>query len=193
VQRLRYNQKIDRFRNAQRDLRYLYDRYAEVRGAPVGTDTLDIEVVVVKPKWLCGTFAFHPMLGFRRQKQAGSIAHGCATTFQTIARILDPDTKEDAKSNPSWPTDAWKMDTADILLKAAKNLDPINSANRRRDGICHFRKEPARCPFSRHELDKEWTLTENMKTEIETIYLLCGLRSTHVRPPDWDRIPTPPA
>lgn len=190
VQRLRYNQKIDRFRKAQRDLRYLFDRYAEVRGNPVGVDTLDIDVVIVKPKWLCGTFAFHPMLGFRSQRQAGSIAHGCAATFQTIARILDPDPGQEALSDRLWPAEAWKMKTSGIHLTAAKNLDPINSKNHFRDGICHFRKE-ARCPFSRNELNKDPTLTENVKAEIETIYKLCGIRSTHERQPDWDRIPEP--
>lgn len=190
VQRLRYNQKVDRFRKAQRDLRYLFNRYAEVRGNPVGVDTLDIEVVIVKPKWLCGTFAFHPMLGFRSQRQAGSIAHGCAATFQTIARILEPDPGQEALSDRLWPAHAWKMKTDGIHLKAAKDLNPINSKNHFRDGICHFRKE-ALCPFSRNELNKDSTLTENVKQEIEVIYKLCGIRSTHEQPPNWDRVPSP--
>jgi hypothetical protein len=41
-------------------------------------------VVTVKPEWLCSTFGFHPMLGFRRRKQAESIAHGCAMTLATL-------------------------------------------------------------------------------------------------------------
>ena len=39
-------------------------------GKPIQDRPLEIEVLVVKPKWLCGTFAFHPMLGFRRELQA---------------------------------------------------------------------------------------------------------------------------
>lgn len=180
AQRLRYNQKIDRFRNAQRDLRYLYNRYAKERGIAVGAYTLDMEAVIVKPKWLCGTLAFHPMLGFRRKRQAASIAHGCAATFQTIARIVADE--NDASSR--WPSDAWKMQVGQIDVEHARDLTPIDDPAQREKGRCHFRaSSDAVCPFSRPFLDAHTKLNETVKCEIASIYELCGLKSTHVSPP----------
>jgi predicted acylesterase/phospholipase RssA len=178
--RLRYNQKVDRFRSAQHDLRYIYDRYAshyDLQGVPVGIDSLDVEVVVVKPKWLCSTFGFHPMLGFRRKRQAASIAHGCASTLHTIARILRPLTADDAETDPSWPEHAWRMNTRGLDNDAARHLVPRT----RTDGQCHFR-DNVRCPFSAQALDPG--LPPTMRKEIETIYELCGKEETHQRAPD---------
>src|SRR5438874_2546462 len=56
----------------------------------------------VKPKWLCGTYGFHPMLGFRRKMQAASIAHGCASTFATIAQLLRH------PEHGAWPAE-WRI------------------------------------------------------------------------------------
>src|SRR6266568_3092759 len=72
-----YNKKLDWFTESQRDLRRIF----VAAGSQAPWTPLDLEVVTVKPRWLCGTFAFHPMLGFRRAKQAASIAHGCASTL----------------------------------------------------------------------------------------------------------------
>lgn len=182
--RLRYNQKAGRFRDAQRDLRFLYDRYGsryDPGSGPVGLDTLDVEVVIVKPQWLCDTFGFHPMLGFRRKKQAASIAHGCAATFQTIARIIDPQTDEDKKSDRRWPASAWKMKVDDILTADARTLKPKT----RTDGMCHFR-ENSPCPFAKDVLNDVPVseITEVSKRELQEIYRLCGRAETHQRAPD---------
>jgi hypothetical protein len=44
---------------------------------PLSLLPLPIKVLAVKPQCLCDTFAFHPMLGIRREDQATNIAHGC--------------------------------------------------------------------------------------------------------------------
>ena len=50
-----------------------------------------IKVMAIKPNRLCGTFGFHPILGFRRKSQARSISHGGASTLLTFARAAqDP-------------------------------------------------------------------------------------------------------
>ena len=81
---LGYNRKLDIFSETQRDLRAIHE-YSQ--SAPAPWTPLDLEVVMVRPKWLCGTFAFHPMLGFRRSKQTASIAHGCATTLVQLGAL----------------------------------------------------------------------------------------------------------
>src|SRR2546429_6669916 len=48
---------------------------------PAINEPLDIKVVTVKPKWLVSLFEFHSYLGFKRERQAASIAHGCASTL----------------------------------------------------------------------------------------------------------------
>lgn len=177
AQRLRYNQKIDRFAKVQRDLTFIYNTYSTARGTPVGLETLDIDVVVVKPRWLCGTFAFHPMLGFRRRKQAASIAHGCAATFGKFADIAADETRR-----AQWP-EGWGLNTADIEPDA-KRLHP-HTRDKRAKGQCHFRSSPeAKCPFSSDELQKipNTEIDEKVKKNISEIYRLCGLRSTHEGP-----------
>ena len=174
AKRLQYNQKITRFARVQDDLRFLYNTYASAPGfeEPVGLETLDIDVVVVKPKWLCNTFGFHPMLGFRRKKQAASIAHGCAATFSTVADLLQSPKKK-------WPR-RWGMNTDDLNAPAARALDP----QRRIDGKCHFRPTTP-CPFSSQSLDAipRTELPERVAADISMIYTLCGRRETHIEAP----------
>jgi predicted acylesterase/phospholipase RssA len=94
ARKLGYNKKLELFQTTQRALRALWKDYGNV-----GTwEPLDLEVVMVRPAWLCGTFAFHPMLGFRRSRQAESIAHGCAGTLQELAQVQ--------ATQPDW-TRAW--------------------------------------------------------------------------------------
>jgi predicted acylesterase/phospholipase RssA len=177
AKRLQYNQKITRFARVQDDLRFLYNKYASVPlTLPVGLETLDIDVVVVKPKWLCGTFGFHPMLGFRREKQAASIAHGCAATFSTIAEIL----RSAPPNRREWIA-RWGMVTSDLNVPAATVLEP----QMRVDGKCHFRATTP-CPFSEQALSAipEADLHPSVRTDVARIYTLCGIKSTHERPPD---------
>ena len=93
---LGYNSKLDTFERVERNLRDIYrtvrDRAprADKEIKPdlhIDFEPLNIEVVTIKPAWLCGTFAFHPMLGFRRRKQAMSIAHGCASTLLRFKQV----------------------------------------------------------------------------------------------------------
>ena len=65
---LRYNQKINAFATTQGDLRAIWN--ARRGDKNKAEEPLDLHVMNVKPKWLCNTFGFHPMLGFRRKKQA---------------------------------------------------------------------------------------------------------------------------
>lgn len=174
AKRLRYNQKIDRFADVQDRLRWLFRTYASAPGLPVGHDQLDLAVVAVKPRWLCGTFAFHPMLGFRRKAQAASIAHGCAATFAAVAEMVNS-----GSERADWPN-AWKMNQASIHNpgKTAR-LDP----DTRTDGKCHFRQtEP--CPFYFKENDPlETRIPRDVSQQLSTIYTLCGKPETHRHAP----------
>ena len=91
TRKLGYNKKLDHFQETQRSLREIYGETPEDNRRP-GWTPLDLEVVAVRPNWLCGTFAFHPMLGFRRAKQAASIAHGCASTLMELAELREAKT-----------------------------------------------------------------------------------------------------
>lgn len=173
--RLKYNQKIDRFAKIQRDLRFIIKQYGSVaQKQPIGRDTLDIEVLVIKPKWLCKTIAFHPMLGFRRRKQAASIAHGCAATFSSFAKIL-----KDETGNRDWVaewTDPAKA--ADLLL----TNDAVAMVPRTRtDGICHFRATE-KCPFAYDMLNARVpneVMRDYVKHKVSAIYRACGEPRTH--------------
>jgi predicted acylesterase/phospholipase RssA len=97
AKQLGYNKKIEVYANAQRAVR----RITRARGSqpPGGTEPLDLEVVAVTPNWLCGTFAFHPMLRFRRMRQIESIAHGCASTLLELSKLqANPESAHWAKA-----------------------------------------------------------------------------------------------
>src|SRR4029079_13395400 len=95
AKRLRYNGKIDRFQQGQRDIRRILTQRAKDGDTDIDSHDLplNLDVLAVKPQWLCGTFAFHPMLGFNRKKQTQSIAHGCASTICAIADHFSPGNK----------------------------------------------------------------------------------------------------
>lgn len=183
-----YNRKIDAYARAQRDLR----RLAEAPDAPKGAPLLDLEIVAVKPKWLCGTFGFHPMLGFKRWKQAASIAHGCASTFGTMVAH--------ETSNPGRMA-AWNIKLEDIDDKAIQLVEkprserepgfvehdivlvPLGGKVKEEKGTCWFRKT-APCPFSRQATQGvRWApaddLNEKYMEELGQIYTACGLKGNH--------------
>ncbi len=89
---LRYNGKIDKFQHGQRIIRRIIKQRSDEGDPDVQSPDLpmNLDVLAVKPQWLCGTFAFHPMLGFSRKKQTESIAHGCASTICAVADHFDP-------------------------------------------------------------------------------------------------------
>jgi hypothetical protein len=114
------------------------------------------------------------MLGFRRRKQAQSIAHGCASTLAAFAA-----------QNPSW-VDGWGIGEAvgsfdrSTLPKAGDTLLQPQKAGKK-TGECWFRKGIP-CSFSRQavaQLPTEKPLPTKTVTEIDKIYQICGEASTH--------------
>ena len=89
VKQLSYNVKIDRFAAAQVafDALFSRDTKAQQPSNMPAWRPLWLKVITIKPKWLCKTFAFHSLLGFRQSAQAESIAHGCASTFAHFAGL----------------------------------------------------------------------------------------------------------
>ncbi len=105
---MKHNKKIEDFVRAQREVQQIYTAKQRDDYRPV-----DVHVIAVKPKWLCGTFAFHPMLGFRRENQAASIAHGCFSTFEEFSRYLRTGVGNHERIAPAsgdpWSDDAGNM------------------------------------------------------------------------------------
>jgi predicted acylesterase/phospholipase RssA len=181
---LSYNRKADIFTRAQEDFRQLFTDNALRQGRSEHSwEPLDIEVLNVKPKWLCGTFGFHPMLGFRRGKQAASIAHGCASTLLSLHRV-----ENDAYRK------AWKIDlrfdeeTVEGCVKNGNTMlklmprDP--QGKKRAEGLCWFRSDGKVCPFSKPQIKSPGKKNGNGSMEqtqeaLRMIYELCGKPETH--------------
>ncbi|MGH7498109.1 MAG: patatin-like phospholipase family protein [Gemmatimonadales bacterium] len=170
---LKYNKKLEGYAVAQRAVR---DIWAAV-GQPGGNSTdpqlvpLDLEVATVIPRWLCGTFAFHPMLGFRRTRQAESIAHGCASTLIALGKIVD----DHADWAAGWGIDACEVPGASYV----KREDPYealkdDSAPKHR---CWLRPQ-IDCPFSRARVEKTGLASQTV-IELENIHLACRRQKTH--------------
>lgn len=179
ARRLSYNHKLHLFAQSQHDLRWIYESQIGSHKTPPW-EPMDIEVVAVKPEWLCGTFAMHPMLGFRREKQAASIAHGCASTMAQFGHLaLD-------QSKRKW-AEAWgirsdlseKFDPSSALLKRAplKTEKIILEPQKHGKGSCWFCRDTP-CPFSQEQLSKH-QLPAVIRQELERIYLACGKAKTH--------------
>jgi hypothetical protein len=173
-----YNRKIDAYATLQRDLREIYQHRVR-HGEAEGWQPLDLHVIAVRPRWLCSTFGFHPMLGFRRRKQAESIAHGCASTLATFYHDREQNgSKEWLKA---WG--AHRLDEVDEKAvppsdAAQPGLHPQRQG--KEHGRCWFRKD-ARCPFSREALDANPDLKERtaLLAELPKIYEACGRPETH--------------
>jgi predicted acylesterase/phospholipase RssA len=173
ARQIKYNRKIHDFEVAQRDMREIW---SNSNRKPGSFEPLDIEVVTVKPEWLCGTFAFHPMLGFSRRRQAASIAHGCAGTLR---KMRDLSLRSPVRVGG---TDFWGMrrGLAKIVTdKVEKNGPP---------GTCWFCSELI-CPFSETALNKldqqlpEAKLPKTTRQSLASIYHECGKCETHPEPP----------
>jgi len=164
---LGYNKKIDLYSEIQRSIRQV------VRVTPTDPDKwtpLDLEVVAIKPNWLCDTFAFHPMLGFQRRRQAKSIAHGCASTLLELARPRPDDDSGSWKA--AWGIDASRIPTSETALRTDPYVPlPVGPDE------CWF-KNGVTCPFSRKGL-AEARLNDTTLSEVSTIYTLCGRHDTH--------------
>ncbi|HZF10480.1 MAG TPA: patatin-like phospholipase family protein [Thermoanaerobaculia bacterium] len=173
-----YNRKIDAYQTLQRDLREIYQSRVRQGEDPAWTP-LDLHVLAVRPRWLCNTFSFHPMLRFRRQKQVESIAHGCASTIATFYH--------DARQNGTraW-MEAWGVHGLDVVdaQTVTSHFDPSRPAlNPRREGkergLCWFRDAP--CPFSRESLAAHPDLRGRavLLEELPKIHQACGRPETH--------------
>jgi predicted acylesterase/phospholipase RssA len=168
-----YNRKMDAFAKAQSDLRTIYEALADGGKRPAWTP-LDLHLVAVKPQWLCSTFGFHPMLGFRRHKQAQSIAHGCASTLARLYAEKD--------RHPDWIA-SWGIRGLDHIDPESIVLDssPLRLIPQRKDkapGVCWFRKNVS-CPFSPDSL-KELSLERETTAQLGRIYECCGEKATHL-------------
>jgi predicted acylesterase/phospholipase RssA len=147
---LGYNTKLDKYEYAERALRRIREHAltlpptaaSNIRPHPL----VSMHLLPIKPQWLCGTFAFHPMLGFRRSWQAQSIAHGCATTLLELGKLKrqDPTALEHwgVQSNQVPDVASWQ-----VALKAARPIEAL------KDGTCWLRSCP--CPFSEKALKKQ--------------------------------------
>jgi predicted acylesterase/phospholipase RssA len=191
---LRYNGKIDKFQRAQRDIRRIIKQRASEGDPDVHSPDLplNLDVLAVKPRWLCGTFAFHPMLGFSRKKQAESIAHGCASAICAVADHFDSSNNAhavDVDLLRKWARDRGIAldqlpDRIDTERDGALGFGPIGlSDNEQKQGFCWFRrvdqesgKRPI-CPF--HPQSPASTEGEEVSPELHKIYLACGRRTTH--------------
>ena len=191
---LRYNSKIDKFQQAQRDIRRILQQRALDGDSDVHASDipLNLDVLVVKPQWLCGTFAFHPMLGFSRAKQAESIAHGCASTICAIADHFHPDNHAHAVDGDALRQ--WARGRGIALDQLPERVRPGKggaldfgpaelTADEQRQGFCWFRradpltgKRPL-CPF--HPNNPACTDGEDVNPELHQIYHACGRRGTH--------------
>jgi hypothetical protein len=144
-----------------------------VPGNQAGDAAIDIEVVPIKPEWLCNTFGFHPMLGFRKERQKRSIAHGCASTLLSFARLGEQKCK------------GWNMKEA--LPKARCWADAFNELDRRgkpAQGKCWLRESHA-CPFVLDGKKPDGkrspsSLPDFTRRELSDIWRVCPERETHL-------------
>jgi len=169
---LKYNRKVDLYAKLQRDLRAIDAWRSKKPGEkPDRWRPIDLHVLTVKPKWLCSTFAFHPMLGFRRRKQAANIAHGCASTFAALYASN--------KENAGW-MDGWGMAKA-VEKVLPETVDPVLKPKNGNPGQCWFRTGEL-CPFSREKLTSKDVTDKTRLRELSRVYDLCGDTATHASP-----------
>jgi predicted acylesterase/phospholipase RssA len=182
TRRLGYNQKLKLYEEAQRAIR-------RIRKSAIGNEEpaeqpsedndkftpLDLEILTIRPNWLCGTFSFHPMLGFRRKMQARSIAHGCASTLLELgARATD-------EVKAGW-LEEWGVDL-DVLPKLKGRLCknrfmPIKKSGSGVPGGCWFNQDIP-CTFSQMSMmDKN--IPDEVSKAVYQIYKECERQSTHL-------------
>ena len=191
---LRYNGKIDKFQRGQRDIRRIIKQRTDEGDPDVASPDLplNLDVLAVKPQWLCGTFAFHSMLGFSRQKQAESIAHGCASTICAVAAHFDP-------GNTAHAIDVemlrkWALGRGIALDQLPERAEPKStgalsygpaelSADEQACGACWFRRADPKtgqrpvCPF--HPKSSACGEGGELDEELHKIYCACGRKRTH--------------
>ena len=200
---LRYNEKISKFAGAQKYIRQIIGQREKTEKGFKPEDEnlpLNLEVAVVKPQWLCSTFAFHTMLGFRRRDQAASIAHGCAATIQLLAGLFSGPLADPQRRD--W---GRKKGVQVAQLDGAGKRRELTAAEQA-EGVCWHRSAGADgkvplCPFSaavvgqralREKTAGAEPLTEEkqkaleneratLARELDAIYRACGQPATHAR------------
>ncbi len=191
---LRYNGKIGKFQQGQRDIRRIIQQRI-LEGDPDAHShdlPLNLDVLAVKPAWVCGFFAFHPMLGFSRKNQTESIAHGCASTICAVAEHFRTDNQThavDTRALRDWARSRGiRLDQLperkDPLAEGARAFGPASlSGEEQAQGACWFRvpdektgRRPV-CPF--HSASPSSTDGEEVAPELEKIYHACGKCATH--------------
>lgn len=191
---LGYNAKLDTYELAEKHVREIYTKVFKAAADAGGSTSdeslgieftpLNIEVVTVKPEWLCGTFAFHPMLGFRRKSQAMSIAHGCASTLLRFKGV-------DSSFRKGWRINEKYIPVESGIGRAWENWrEHRKSRGKSADGDCWL-KPGIRCPFSRQSLmEMNANLARDNKPLVQavdhlaTIHKYCVDPSTHMRDGD---------
>lgn len=194
AKQLRYNGKILKFQQGQRDIRRIIQQRAAEGDPDVHAHDLplNLDVLAVKPRWVCGSFAFHPMLGFSRKNQTASIAHGCASTICSVADHFRPD-------NPTHAVDAdalrkWALGRGIALDQLPARVSPEKegplgfgpaklSTGEQAQGFCWFRqadpltgRRPV-CPF--HAKSPSAVDGGELGPELQKIYFACGNSATH--------------
>jgi len=171
IKMLRFNKKVDAFARVQNELRSLWKYWhSEEEESEVGP--VSVRVATVKPRWLCGTFAFHPMLGFRQEKQAASIAHGCAVTLVMLASLKDREAYMaqgtfNLRVDPQ-EAEQWQTAEGDLIPQP-----------REKPGHCWFQVNTL-CPFYR-QLESMSSGKDDKSAAVRRIYELCGKKETHRR------------
>jgi hypothetical protein len=167
LRELQYNVKLDMYKYGLDDVSAVFDE-VQRQGKDSPREPLKVKLVAVEPKWLCSTFAFHPMLGFRRTHQAKSIAHGCATTLCSLAEIRDG------------ADEKWGLDESAIPRHGLKEALREHKGSRRfskafRDGKCWLLPEK-QCPFAKSGEGSEHKDSAHWVAEI---HRHCWDRKTH--------------
>lgn len=159
---LSYNYKIDSYALVQNRLRTVYNQ----RRDHVSREPVDIEVVAVKPKWLCSTFAFHPMMGFKRNEHAKSIAHGCRSTFEAFVHLSE-------RRQPT-PVKTW-MHEWGVSSEAISEWRSTPDSGVQ-PGRCWYRPE-SNCPFS--ETNADHANNDETVKLLDRVYRFCREPKTH--------------
>lgn len=164
---LRYNTKLQTYAFAQQAIRHLAKGVGKLKAGEKENREmlLGIELVAIKPNWLCGTFAIHPMLGFKRKRHIRSIAHGCASTLLELARVRKEQLeqgkrdaqkeKKEPEKGPSW-LHHWgiaedrlpEYKTWDVLFDELKDNEEKNKQEEKE------RKKSKRPENSQEQLEK---------------------------------------
>jgi hypothetical protein len=171
VKQLQYNVKVDSHRQTQADVAKIIAALEKANLAP-GFNMPDVRVSCVQPEWLCDTFAFHPMLGFTRKKQAMSIAHGCASTLVHLVR----EQNDNLEQTKHW----WK--TLNLHDAGSDTSLPLKPRAVTPCGDCCF-VDGHKCTFARTVLSRiRPAPSEATIVALDEIYQRCGEPQTHMDP-----------